>query len=192
MSLYIFDLGEVLLLDVDILKASSRHLGIDEDDLVKDYWKYDPALSDGFMSVTDYYRHIEIKYAVNVSIDFFNAFFRPEINTPVLALSDMLRSRGNRCVIGSNTTEPHWREVISGRYSEIKRHFDSLYASYEMHISKPSGAFWRSIMEKEGFRAENTYFIDDRKDNIEGAEELGIRAFRYLKNDEDLKAFLSL
>ena len=130
-------------------------------------------------------------FAVDISGDPFSLFFTPTLNQRVLDYADRLRARGDRVVIGSNTFEPHWK-ALSDRYIAIREHFDALYASHLMHISKPVPAFWRIIMEAEGVKADDSFFIDDRLDNIEAAESLGIRCFRYQRNDEELEAFLSL
>ena len=191
MRLYIFDMGEVVLLGVNVLRRMAEHYGIDYDAFRADYNLYDKPLMDGYMDSADYYSHMRKAFAVDVSGDPFSLFFTPTLNQRVLDYVDRLRARGDRVVIGSNTFEPHWK-ALSDRYIAIREHFDALYASHLMHISKPVPAFWRIIMEVEGVKADDSFFIDDRLDNIEAAESLGIRCFRYQRNDEELEAFLSL
>ena len=191
MRLYIFDMGEVVLLGVNVLRRMAEHYGIDYDAFRADYNLYDKPLMDGYMDSADYYSHMRKAFAVDISGDPFSFFFTPTLNQRVLDYADRLRARGDRVVIGSNTFEPHWK-ALSDRYIAIREHFDALYASHLMHISKPVPAFWRIIMEAEGVKADDSFFIDDRLDNIEAAESLGIRCFRYQRNDEELEAFLSL
>lgn len=191
MRLYIFDMGEVVLLGVNVLRRMAEHYGIDYDAFRADYNLYDKPLMDGYMDSSDYYSHMRKTFAVDISGDPFSLFFTPTLNQRVLDYADRLRARGDRVVIGSNTFEPHWK-ALSDRYIAIREHFDALYASHLMHISKPVPAFWRIIMEAEGVNADDSFFIDDRLDNIEAAESLGIRCFRYQRNDEELEAFLSL
>ena len=191
MRLYIFDMGEVVLLGVNVLRRMAEHYGIDYDAFRADYNLYDKPLMDGYMDSSDYYSHMRKTFAVDISGDPFSLFFTPTLNQRVLDYADRLRARGDRVVIGSNTFEPHWK-ALSDRYIAIREHFDALYASHLMHISKPVPAFWRIIMEAEGVKADDSFFIDDRLDNIEAAESLGIRCFRYQRNDEELEAFLSL
>ena len=191
MRLYIFDMGEVVLLGVNVLRRMAEHYGIDYDAFRADYNLYGKPLMDGYMDSSDYYSHMRKTFAVDISGDPFSLFFTPTLNQRVLDYADRLRARGDRVVIGSNTFEPHWK-ALSDRYIAIREHFDALYASHLMHISKPVPAFWRIIMEAEGVNADDSFFIDDRLDNIEAAERLGIRCFRYQRNDEELEAFLSL
>ena len=191
MRLYIFDMGEVVLLGVNVLRRMAEHYDIDYDAFRADYNLYDKPLMDGYMDSADYYSHMRKAFAVDISGDPFSLFFTPTLNQRVLDYADRLRARGDRVVIGSNTFEPHWK-ALSDRYIAIREHFDALYASHLMHISKPVPAFWRIIMEAEGVKADDSFFIDDRLDNIEAAESLGIRCFRYQRNDEELEAFLSL
>ena len=191
MSLFIFDMGEVILLGVRTLKDMAEYVGTDYHDLRKDYGYYDRALMDGYMSAEDYYHHLEDKYQCKVEEDIFVKFFHPKVNMKMLGIVDSLRAKGHRCVIGSNTFRPHWNHIKVYPEKPLE-HFDALYASHLMHISKPVPAFWRIIMEAEGVKADDSFFIDDRLDNIEAAESLGIRCFRYQRNDEELEAFLSL
>ena len=191
MSLYIFDMGEVLLLGVKTLKRISEEYGLDYKDFRADYACYDMPLMDGFMNSDDYYRHLELRYNIKISGDPFQKYFDPKLNYPILNLIDMLRDRGDRAVVGSNTFKPHW-DYMKVAYPELPKHFDALYASHEIHMAKPFTAFWRIILDCEGFDAKDAYFIDDKKENCDAARSIGIKSFEYSQNNEDLKGFLAL
>ena len=123
MSLYIFDMGEVLLLGVNVLGRLADEYGLDYAEFRKDYANYARPLDEGYMDPNDYYRHLEDRFMIRIADDPFAAFFDPVYNHPVLEMVDQLRSRGERCVIGSNTFKPHW-DMLNGRYSELAGHFD--------------------------------------------------------------------
>ncbi len=189
-SLFIFDMGEVLLFDVQTLPQMADFYSIDYEYLRYDYGLYDIPLMEGFMSAEDYYRHMEIKYSLEpISDNPFVKYFKPHINTFMLNVVARLREKGHRVVVGSNTFAPHW-DYVYRYYPELVNSFDALYASHLIHIAKPFTAFWRYIIEKEGFKPEATVFIDDREENIESAKGLGINTFQYLKNDSELDSFL--
>lgn len=147
MKLFIFDMGDVILLDVRTLMKISEYTGASYRSIREDYGYYDRALMDGYMDASDYYRHLEDKYSVRIESDLFSDFFTPHVNEHLIDIVDRLRSAGHRCVIGSNTFAPHWRLALAfpGRPLD---HFDALYASHLMHMSKPEPAFWRMISEK--------------------------------------------
>lgn len=187
MSLFIFDMGEVILLGVRTLKDMAEYVGTDYHDLRKDYGYYDRALMDGYMSAEDYYHHLEDKYQCKVEEDIFVKFFHPEVNMKMLGIVDSLRAKGHRCVIGSNTFRPHWNHIKVYPEKPLE-HFDALYASHLMHMSKPETAFWRIICEKEGYDYSDTSFIDDLEENIATAASLGINTLRYSGPDRDERA----
>ena len=191
MSLYIFDMGDVVLLGVRTLRRMAEQYGLEYKEFRADYGLYDKPLMDGFMDPDDYYRHMELKYGIKIDEDLFVKYFDPVLNTTLISYVDMLRKRGDVCVIGSNTFAPHWN-YMKIHYKEIVEHFDALYASHLMHITKPVKAFWRHIMEKEGYDARDTFFIDDRLENIEAAESLGIKCLLFRGDNDDLRSFLDL
>lgn len=187
MSLFIFDMGEVILQNIRTLKGIADTIGVSYRDLRADYGQYEMALMDGYMSCDDYYRHLEDKYSVAITEDLFLTFFHPTVNLPMLSTVDALRANGHRCVVGSNTFHPHW-EYIKKMEEKPLEHFDSLYASHIIHMSKPEKAFWRIICTEEGYSCSDTFFIDDREENTAAASELGITALLYAGEDREARA----
>lgn len=178
--LYIFDLGGVLIKNIYTLHEMAEKLGLENlDEYYTDFARYEKALMDGYMSVPDYYDHLERKYQVKVTEDLFVTCFHPYINKIMFRLVDGVRKSGHKAVIGSNTFAPHWDLFSDTEAWDIFPHFDSVYASHLMHLSKSDTAFWRTIMDNEGFTAKETVFIDDLKENTDGAASLGIDTFQY-------------
>lgn len=178
MKLFIFDCGEVILKNVDTFKALADYIGIEHSELLSDYSKYEMALMDGYMSPDDYYRHLEMKYAVVIDSDPFAAFFHPEVDFSMLSYVEKLRANGYRCVVGSNTFRPHW-EIIRKLDGNPLGFFDALYPSHEIHVSKPEKAFFRYICSEEGVQCDEAVLIDDRKENTDSAASLGLSVLEY-------------
>ena len=178
MRLFIFDMGNVFLTGIAVIKGMAEALGIDEGALRSDYSANEHQLMDGSMMPCDYYRHIESRFGRKVPGDPFLDFFSPSSDERVLGLCDMLRGNGKRVVVGSNTFAPHW-EYVHAMPSRPLSHFDALYASHLMHLAKPDAAFWKHICSAEGCSPEETVFIDDLEENCRGAESIGINAFLY-------------
>lgn len=189
-KLFIFDMGEVLLLDVRTLPKIAERLSLNYSDLHSDWKYYDVPLMDGFMKPDDYYRHLELAFDLpRIEEDLFNKYFDPHPNTFMLEEIEKLKAKGHRVVVGSNTFAPHWEgHILAYPWLDL---FDSLYASHLIHIAKPFPAFWRYIMKKEGFSPEDTVFIDDRAENIDAARSLGVEAFQYLRNNNEIASFFS-
>ena len=187
MRLFIFDMGEVVLLSIRTLTQFAAMLGVSYEEIRDDYLRYDAALMDGYMSPEEYYRHLEDKYETKIKGEPFLDFFRPSVNGRMLGWVDSLRTAGYRCVIGSNTFRPHW-EYAHAMAGDPLSHFDALYASHEMHLSKPDTAFWRCICRREGADYSDTAFIDDREENVAAAASLGITTLLYRGDDRDERA----
>ena len=188
MHLFIFDLGNVIINNVDVLPAMARVLGLGEDELRNDYMIYDTPLMDGYMDPSSYYDHLERKFGVShIDTDIFADLFSPTVNRPMLAIVDKLREKGHRCVIGSNTFEPHSR-IVESMEPSVLSHFDHYYASHVMHLSKPETAFFRYIAQEEGYGYGDISFTDDLERNVDAARSLGIRCLHYKGEDKDERA----
>ena len=193
MQLFIFDLGNVIINNVFVLPDMAKALGIPEPELIDDYMIYDTPLMDGYMPPSAYYDHIERKFGIShIGTDIFADFFMPTVNKPMLSIVDSLRSKGFRCVIGSNTFEPHSR-IVEAMKPDVLSHFDHYYASHVIHLSKPEPAFFRYIAQQEGYDYGNISFTDDLARNIEAARSLGIECLHYAGDgkDEQAMAFFS-
>ena len=117
--------------------------------------------------------------------DFFRLYFHPKRNEGTVALIKDLR-KNHRVVCGTNTIDSHWENHCErGDYS----FFDQTYASNKIGLAKPDPKFWQTIMMAEGFTPEETFFTDDRLDNVEAARTLGINAVQFTTADELRKAW---
>jgi putative hydrolase of the HAD superfamily len=87
-----------------------------------------------------------------------------------------LKAAGHRVVCGTNTFKKHYRHHLERGDYKV---FDAVYASHIIGIAKPSVAFFQHILQQEGWRARDAFFIDDNADNVAAAAGMGIRAFHY-------------
>ena len=181
--LYIFDLGDVIMMGCRSLREMASELSIDAEDFIEDYRGWNAALMEGFVSTDSYYRHLENKYGCRIESELFTDHYDPMINEKVLSLIDLIRAAGNRAVVGSNTFACY-DEWNRERHPELYKHFDSIYLSDEINRRKPEAAFFLYILEKEGFGAEDAIFIDDREENVKGAEKLGIKSILFESADK--------
>ena len=117
--------------------------------------------------------------------DLFRLYFHPKLNEGTVALIKDLR-KNHRVVCGTNTIDSHWENHMErGDYS----YFDQTYASNKIGVAKPDPMFWKTIMMAEGYESSQTFFTDDRLDNIEAARSIGIYAVQFTNTDELRKAW---
>lgn len=85
-------------------------------------------------------------------------------------------------VLLSNTNAIH----LASFHSELKAkhgidslsdYFKTTYFSCNMGLRKPNPEIYRRVCELEGFNVENTLFIDDTLQHVEGAKKAGLHAY---------------
>lgn len=184
-KLFIFDMGEVLVLDGMNLDAIAEHLHLEPETLEKDYNKYDYPMIEGFMDTSLYMRHLEREFNLKIEGNIFSSVYSPHTNISILPILELIKEKGVPLVVGSNTFQPHV-DVIATLKEKPLDYFDKLYFSHEMGVSKPSPYFFEYILEKEKTDGEEAFFVDDREENLRAAEKFGIRTFLYSgeKNEE--------
>ena len=117
--------------------------------------------------------------------DYFRLYFHPIRNQGTVDLILALR-KNHRVVCGTNTIDSHWENHMErGDYS----FFDQTYASNKIGLAKPDAAFFETIMQVEGYKPEETFFTDDRLDNVEAARALGINAVQFTTAEDLRKAW---
>ena len=193
-KLFIFDMGEVLILNVKNLQAIAERFSLDYKPFRAFYGLYDKDLMEGKMESMDFFGIMEKKYNVKINENLFIRDFHPLPNPYMMEIIDKLREKGHRCVLGSNTFEPHMT-VVEKMEEKPLSHLDHLYLSYKMGVAKPSPDFFLHILEKEKVSPEDTVFIDDRAYNTDVASSLGIKTLLYNnenkeENEEFFKEYL--
>ncbi|MGH0053402.1 MAG: HAD-IA family hydrolase [Sphaerochaetaceae bacterium] len=174
--LFVFDMGNVVVNDITMLGKIASKLGIDTHDFVSDYLHYEFPLMEGTFTEAQYWQHIRHVFGIPVKGNPFADAFTPTFNEPIVRLIQALRSRGHRVVCATNTMDSHLEILKKMGALDL---FDTTYASHQIGLSKPSSQFYTAILASEGISAENTFFLDDRMDNIENSRKLGIAGFLY-------------
>ena len=69
--------------------------------------------------------------------------------------------------------------------SRLNRYFRGFVISGDSGTRKPDPAIYRCLLDKAGFRAADTVFVDDRLRNIEAAHALGITGILFKPSPQD-------
>ena len=94
-----------------------------------------------------------------------------------------------RLFLLSNTNESHVLEFektlfASHGYQNLEPFFEKVYYSCRMNQRKPNAEIFESVLNENNLIAEETLFIDDSPQHVEGALTLGIKAMLLEKNNE--------
>ncbi len=65
--------------------------------------------------------------------------------------------------------------------------FDGVVVSSDLHIIKPEIGIYEYILDKYGLKADECLFIDDREENVRGAEAVGMNAVLFENNYGEIK-----
>lgn len=85
---------------------------------------------------------------------------------------DFAKEQGQRIYVLSNASSSFYQYFTR---SFPLDYFDGIVVSCDIHIIKPDIRIYRYLLEKYSLLPEECFFIDDVKENIEGAAKAGIR-----------------
>jgi FMN phosphatase YigB (HAD superfamily) len=173
---FIFDMGNVLSLDVDVLPCMAAKLGMTVGQITGYAGDDFDDLLVGAKTAEEFWGGFNRHFGTDVREDLLITCFHPSNDVRMEQLILDLKAGGHRVVCGTNAFETHYRyHLARGQYAV----FDRVYASNLLGIAKPSPAFFRHILDREGWPAGETFFIDDRAANVAAAGDLGMQPFLY-------------
>jgi len=95
-----------------------------------------------------------------------------------------------KMILLSNTNDLHMecvREQMDvERFNRFKNAFNVFYLSYEMGMRKPDTEIFDFVLQENQLTAEETFFVDDVKENTDSAASLGIKVWNLQVGQEDV------
>lgn len=105
-------------------------------------------------------------------------------------LEEMAKENNYRLFLLSNTNALHIEEVTRKmgvkKFNRFKNSFEQFYLSHEIHLRKPNADIYNFVLQENGLNAEETFFIDDTKENTDAAQQLGIQCWNLQVGKEDI------
>ncbi len=195
----IFDLGGVIYA-IDYQKTIDAFVALGIDDFENQYAKagqsdvFD-ALETGKISKATFVKRIQKLLTKEVTEDqvvsAWNAMllqFMPDALSCLEGLKD-----DYRIFLLSNTNEMHIAEIKArvGKeaFDAFSALFERLYLSHELGLRKPHAEVFEHILQEKNLKPEETLFIDDSIQHIEGAQSLGLKG-HHLKDGERISQLL--
>ena len=132
-------------------------------------------------------------------IQFDNAWNAMLLDLPIHRLEFITKLREKyKVFILSNANDIHMTEAnktfykITGKNS-LSSYFDATYYSHEYGMRKPNEDFFNFVLHEHNLIPQETLFIDDSKQHIEGAKKVGLKTLYHNFGDitETLSNFLS-
>ncbi|WP_432711043.1 HAD family hydrolase [Pedobacter sp.] len=198
----IFDYGNVIF-EIDFKKAQDalQQLGIQD---IENFFahKGHNSLFDDFETATitpDQFRE-GIRLAAknneltNEEIDAaWNSLLigvAPNIHDVLLRVKEKYRT-----FLLSNSNEIHYNYIVDYLKNEhtledINTLFEKAYFSQHMYLRKPHQEIFDKVIKDNNLKPEETLFIDDSPQHLEGAKKAGLQTLLMTENPKNLEAFL--
>lgn len=172
----IFDLfGVVISFDDDLVsKRLARHCAMPElaypalRDIVSR-----PALITGQLSLGQLHQQLVTEHGLALGMPAFETVWLEPYSQAMPGMADLIAylSQRYRLVLLSNVDKYYWNVVLQ-MHPELA-YFQSLLPSWELGVAKPNRQGFRLAIGRDA--PASCYFIDDKADNIEAAQALGIQ-----------------
>ena len=188
----IFDFGDIFInLDKTATALELSKFGFTEitdelDKLMKDYEK-------GLISSTDFISTTNLILPKATPKELRAAWNKIILDFPeerLLFIESLANENNYRLFLLSNTNELHIEQVIKNmgikRYTRFQNCFEKFYLSHEINLRKPDAAIYQFVLKENNLKAEESFFIDDTKENTDAAELLGIKNWNLQVGKEDI------
>lgn len=102
---------------------------------------------------------------------------------------EAVKKSGRKVFVLSNAS-PRFYDYFP-KFYDMSR-FDGIVVSCDVHIIKPDRGIYEHILKKFDLDPAECIFIDDRKENADGARKVGINAVEFKNNYDEIKTMLGI
>jgi len=181
----IFDFGGVLCFppDPDRVAAAAQAAGLPVTDFLMAFWGNRIPYDAGQWTPTEYWRAVATSAGTHFDDELIPILVRHEIDfwtnfdQELLQWIRDLRAAGFRTGILSNLPRPLGEALRA--MPRFLEHFDHVTFSYELGMVKPEPGIYTHAVTGLGVNPDQALFLDDRPDNVEGAQAVGLHAQVY-------------
>jgi len=140
-----------------------------------DAWERDAISAREYLDATVFFQPRSFTHE-----DFLEAIFSVSMPLPNGAFSILRQlAASGKCMLGTLNNEAREpNEYRLGRF-EIRKYVDVTLSSCYVGLRKPERAMYRRALDILGRPAERVMLIDDRQENVAGAEAAGMKGLRF-------------
>lgn len=187
----IFDFGNVFL-NLDLEKAMQDIFKLLEiktfsDELLAFNYLYEQGLisTEEFL---EFYQDNFPKLSEEDVIHLWNSILKDFPVHRLQFIQNLASEKKYKLILLSNTNELHinWVKDNIPCYETFKNCFDGFYLSHKIGLRKPDKAVFEFILNKNQLLANECLFIDDSKEHILAASQLGIHTWNINPKQDDI------
>jgi putative hydrolase of the HAD superfamily len=193
-TVVVFDYGEVIsVTPSEADRTALREIaGGDAEQFWPAYWRHRNALDQGTLSIQQYWRGIERELGESwedatihrLWLADFRSWLSIDHDTLQVLLD--LKAGGTRLALLSNAGRDFGSYFRHGTLGDL---FEKVFVSGELGAVKPSAEIFEHVMSELGVTPQRMVFIDNKPENVAGAQALGIAGHVYTSAG-DLRAYL--
>lgn len=189
---FIFDYGGVLVHDqtAEDRARLAAIVKVADADFAELYWARRIDYDKDLITAAGYWQDIAASGGSSLDAEAIEQL--TEIDTTSWMLFDsamwewmeQLRAAGKRLGMLSNMPRD-LGDALKTRTGRLAK-FDSVTLSYQLRVAKPEAAIYEHCLEGLGLPAGKVLFFDDKIENVQAAELLGMRGVQFTGRDEVL------
>jgi putative hydrolase of the HAD superfamily len=166
----------------------ARRLGCSDDAFLGAYWTHRHAYDAG-VPADAYWRRVLAELGAELRPGLVDWLVAQDAEswlterTAVWDVAEAFRRAGGRTALLSNGVSDIVRS-IRARWP-LEQRFDVVVISCEVGVAKPDPGIYELCVSRLGTPAAETLFVDDRLENVEGAERMGLQTLHFT-GDADL------
>jgi putative hydrolase of the HAD superfamily len=148
------------------------------------YWRHRPVYDRGSISGEAYWQQVGSDLGVELSKQRIRELVREDavswvrLNERMVAWLRALIAAGVPTAILSNMARDTW-ELLEPRFDGVA----ALTLSFEVGAAKPEAAIYLRCLETLGVEPAEALLVDDRRENVEAARALGMKALLFEGED---------
>lgn len=184
----ILDFGEVLVRpqSADSIRGMAQLAKLDVDEFRRRYWHHRPGYDSGRLSGTEYWQHViggttvsdvDSESEAVEALKAADCTSWTDYRQDMWELAAEFRERRGRTALLSNGVPEVMRRVRAEK--ALSEYFDAIVVSYEVGCAKPDARIYQRCLSALGVPAESALFVDDRRENLDAAERLGMQVFHF-------------
>ena len=181
-----FDFGSVLIRDEDNSKreAWEKRLGLSPGELAVAVFESEAAAraTVGEVTTAEMWQQIgerlrlDAEQCRQLRTDFFRG---DNLNAELVEFARELRPRYRLAILSNAWSDA--RRIFSQVYG-LDAVFETMIISAEVGLAKPDPRIYHLAVERLDVRPEEAVFLDDRLENVEAAQAVGLRAIHFRDN----------
>ncbi|ADV82711.1 HAD family hydrolase [Terriglobus saanensis] len=178
----LFDFGLVLSgpANVVVWDEMKRELAMDEATFHPSYWQFRDEYDRGTLNGTEYWNAVagrKLQDAEVAELKRLDTELWTDMNEPMVAWAERLQKAGVKTGILSNIGDA-MEDGIRGKLAWVAEFTHAVW-SHQLKMRKPEPEIYAVAVKGLGVPAEQILFVDDREENIRGAEAAGMLGIVY-------------